>query len=54
MMAQRGECGGTALSLTSALDRGGWGQRQPRVLYPGKETWYCIGHCVGPSPDQSG
>ena len=53
MKAQRGN-GGIALSLTSALDKGGWLTPSPGRFTPGKETRYPLYRRLGGLQGRSG
>jgi hypothetical protein len=49
MKAQRGSRDVTTLSLTSALNRGGWSTPRPGRFTPGKETQYSFYRRLGRS-----
>jgi hypothetical protein len=53
MKAQRRKRG-MALSLTSALDGGGWSMPRPGSFTSGKKTWYPLYWRLGGTQGQSG
>ena len=54
MKAQRGSGGIAVLSLTSALDGGGWSTPRPGRFTPGKETRYPLYRRLGGPQGRSG
>jgi hypothetical protein len=52
--AQRGSRGIALLSLTPALDEGGWSTPRPGRFTPGKETWYPLYRRLGGPQGRSG